>query len=275
MLGSQNLNMLDHLNWWSQEANIARGRSLSQGHINKVIATDASNQGWGGNLGHQIVQGTWSTAEKQLHINCLEMETVILTIRNFLPQLGNQSVLIRSDNSTVVHVQYINRQGGTRSPHLCYKAWELWLMAIENNMFLKGAHIAGKINILPDQLSRIVIRPTEWTLNDSVLQKIFQIWEKPLIDLFASYHNKKMDIFCPWDQHPQALAVDAFSISWNQMFAYAFPPICLIPKVLRHMRLGHCQMILIAPQWPRRHWYPDLLKLCIANSIKLPLSHDF
>ena len=35
---------------------------------------------------------------------------VILTIRNFLQQLGNQSVLIRSDNSTVV--QYINRQGG-------------------------------------------------------------------------------------------------------------------------------------------------------------------
>ena len=160
------------------------------------------------------------------------------------------------------------------SPQLCYKAWELWQMAIENNMFLKGAHIAGKINILPDQLSRIVIRPAEWTLNDSVLQKIFQIWKKPMIDLFASYHKKKMDIFCTWDQHPQALTVDAFSISWNQMFAYAFPPICLIPKVLQHMRLGHCQMILIAPQWPRRHWYPDLLKLCIANPIKLPLSHD-
>ena len=108
--------LLDHLNWWSQEANIARGRSLSQGHINKVIATDASNQGWGGNLGHQIVQGTWSTAEKKLHINCLEMEAVILTIRNFLPQLGNQSVLIRSDNSTVV--QYINRQG-VLGPHIC------------------------------------------------------------------------------------------------------------------------------------------------------------
>ena len=262
----------EHLIWWLQEANIAKGRSLSQNHINKVIATDASNQGWGGNLGHQIVQGSWSNAEKQLHINCLELEAVVLTVRKFLPQLVNQSVLIRSDSSTVI--QYINRQGGTRSPQLCYKTWELWQLAIKNNINLKGAHIAGSLNILPDQLSRIVIRPTEWTLNDAVLHKIFHIWGEPMIDLFASFHNKKMDIFCTWDHHPQALAVDAFSMSWNQMFAVAFPPICLIPKVLQNMRLGQCQVILIAPQWPRRHWYPDLLEMCIANPIKLPLRQD-
>ena len=144
----------------------------------------------------------------------------------------------------------------------------------QNNINLKGAHISGSLNILPDQLSRIIIRPTEWTLNDSMLHKIFHIWGEPMIDLFASFHNKKMDIFCTWDHHPQALAVDAFSMSWNQMFAYAFPPICLIPKVLQHMRLGQCQVILIAPQWPRRHWYPDLLEMCIANPIKLPLRQD-
>ena len=93
----------------------------------------------------------------------------------------------------------------------------------------------------------------------------FSYLGEPMIDLFASFHNKKMDIFCTWDHHPQALAVDAFSMSWNQMFAYAFPLICLIPKVLQHMRLVQCQVILIAPQWPRRHWYPDLLEMCIAK----------
>ena len=91
-----------------------------------------------------------------------------------------------------------------------------------------------------------------------------------MIDLFASFHNKKMDSFCTWDHHPQALAVDVFSMSCNQMFAYAFPPICLIPKILQHMRLGQCQVILIAPQLSRRHWYPYLLEMCIANPIKLP-----
>ena len=130
----------EHLIWWLQEANIAKGRSLSQNHINKMITTDASNQGWGGNLGHQIVQSSWSNAEKQLHINYLELEAVVLTVRKFLPQLVNQSVLIRSDSSNVI--QYINRQGGTLSPKLCYKTCELWQLAIKNNINLKGAHIA-------------------------------------------------------------------------------------------------------------------------------------
>ena len=195
-----------------------------------------------------------------------------MTIRNFLPQLRNQCVLVRSDNTTVI--QYICRQGGTRSPQLCYKTWELWQLAIKNNIILKAAHIAGKLNILPDQLSRVVVRPTEWTLNNAVLSQIFHIWGKPLIDIFASYLNKKMDIFCTCDHHPQAHAVDAFSVTWNLMFAYAFPPICLIPKVLEHMKQGPCQVILIAPQWPRRHWYPDLLQLCIANPIRLPEIHN-
>ena len=272
MIIPKSRHLREHLSWWLQEANIVKGRSLSQIQASKIIATDASTQMWGGNLDHQIIQGFWSEEQKELHINCLELEAVILTIKNFLPQLRNQCVLVRSDNTTVI--QYICRQGGTRSPQLCYKTWDLWQLAIKNNIILKAAHIAGKLNILPDQLSRIVIRPTEWTLNDTVLRKIFQIWGVPIIDLFASYLNKKMAIFCTWDHHPLAYAVDAFSVTWNQMFAYAFPPICLIPKVLEHMKQGHCQVILIAPQWPRRHWYPDLLQLCIANPIKLPVTHN-
>ena len=169
--------LVDHLNWWLLEANMLKGRLFLQRGISKTINTDASMLGWGGNLGHQIVQGLWPPEKRSWHINCLELEAVLLTIKRFLPQLVNQTVLIRSDNTTVV--QYISRQGGTKSTQLCYKAWELWKLAIENKIELKAAHIAGRLNVLPDQLSRIWIRPTEWTLNDSILRKIFQIWEKP------------------------------------------------------------------------------------------------
>ena len=264
--GSQHI--AGHLNWWLQEANMLKGRSFLQKSVSKTLSTDASLQGWGGTLGHQIVQGLWPPEKQAWHINCLELEAVLLTIKRFLPQLANQSVLIRSDNTTAV--QYITRQGGTKSTQLCYKAWELWQLAIDNNIELKAAHIAGRLNVLPDQLSRVVIRPTEWTLNDTILSKIFQIWGKPMIDLFASFQNKKMDLFCSWEHHQAAYAVDAFSITWNRMFAYAFPPLCLVPKVLEHMKQGQCQIVLIAPQWPRRHWYPDLLQLCVANPIRLP-----
>ena len=179
----------------------------------------------------------------------------------------NQSVLIRSNSSTVI--QYINRQGGTRSHQL----GTLGISNQKQHSIERGPysgisqHSARPIEQNSNKADGMVIEQCSVTQDFSYL-------EEPMIDLFASFHNKKMDIFCTWDHHPQALAVDAFSMSWNQMFAYAFPPICLIPKVLQHMRLGQCQVILIAPQWPRRQWYPVLLEKCIVNPIKLPLRQE-
>ena len=261
-----------HLRWWSDPANTVKGRSLQQAHTQITIATDASKLGYGGHVGKDFIQGTWSKSQSELHINLLELEAVFLTVKHFLPVLKNKNVLIRSDSTTVC--QYVNRQGGTKSPPLCYRTWDLWNFALENNMHLKAAHILGARNILADQLSRVRVRSTEWQMHKVVVQTLFQIWGTPLIDLFASKENKQTPVFCSWIPYQDALAIDALSISWEGMFAYVYPPICLIPKVLQHMEQFRCQIILIAPKWPRRHWYPDLLKFLIACPRKLPLWPD-
>lgn len=36
------------------------------------------------------------------------------------------------------------------------------------------------------------------------------------------------------------------------------------------MEISQGEIILIAPQWPRRHWYTALLQLYIAQPIRLP-----
>ncbi|MCG7876485.1 MAG: reverse transcriptase domain-containing protein [Candidatus Thiodiazotropha endolucinida] len=258
-----------HLQWWLNPANTMKGRSLQQKHTQLTITTDASKQGYGGHVGNRYIQGTWSESQQKLHINLLELEAVFLTIKHFLPILKNKTVLVRSDSTTVV--QYITKQGGTKSPPLCYRTWDLWNFAIQNNIHIKAAHILGCRNTLADQLSRVRIQPTEWMLHKSVVQRIFHLWGSPLIDLFASVKNRQTQIFCSWIPHQDALALDALSISWENMFAYAYPPICLIPKVLKHMEQFRCQVILIAPKWPRRHWYTDLLQMSIACPRKLPL----
>ena len=84
--------LVDHLNWWLLEANMLKGRLFLQRGISKTINTDASMLGWGGNLGHQIVQGLWPPEKRSWHINCLELEAVLLTIKRFVPQLVNQTV---------------------------------------------------------------------------------------------------------------------------------------------------------------------------------------
>ena len=259
-----------HLLWWKNSANTQKGRFLVCPNTTATITTDASKSGFGGYISqNQIFQGEWTATQKTWHINCLEMKAVILTLKHFLNQLKNNWVLVRCDNTSVV--QYINRQGGTKSPNLCYLTWELWKIAIQNNIVLKAAHIMGKKNILADQLSRVRIRPTEWTLNNTVVNQIFVQWGNPLIDLFGSWENRPTEIFCTWIPHPNAFAVDALTISWENMYAYIFPPICLIPKILKYMRQFRCQIILIAPQWPRKVWYPEILELLVALSIRIPM----
>lgn len=91
-------------------ANTSRGRSLHQWSATVTINTDASKTGFGGHLNKQIFQGKWTKLEQSLHISLLELEAVIRTITHFLPQLHNQKVLVKCDNTTVV--QYVNKQGG-------------------------------------------------------------------------------------------------------------------------------------------------------------------
>ena len=141
-------------------------------------------------------------------------------------------------------------------------------------MTLKAAHICGRDNVLADQLSRQKVLATEWSLKKEIVQNIFAIWVHPLIDLFASERNHQTEVFCTWFPSHRAFATDALSITWENMFAYAYPPICLIPNVLKHMSQFQCEIILIASRWQRRHWYTELLvhgtasiSHCITNTI--------
>ncbi|CAJ0954475.1 unnamed protein product [Ranitomeya imitator] len=59
------------------------------------------------------------------------------------------------------------------------------------------------------------------------------MWVRPSLDLFASKDNKKVQKFCSLNPADRPLAVDAFSIEWTSGLLYAFPPICLIPAVLK------------------------------------------
>ena len=44
--------------------------------------------------------------------------------------------------------------------------------------------------------------------------------------------------------------------------AYAFPPIAIIRRVALNLRASHnCDLTMIAPFWPQRDWFPDLLDL--------------
>ena len=86
--------------------------------------------------------------------------------------------------------------------------------------------------------------------------------------------GKTPSVLCPaWE--PKATEVDAFLQPWDNLQAYAFPPIAIIRRVLLKLRASHhCELTLIAPFWPQREWFPDLLELLSDIPIELPKRQD-
>ena len=60
-------------------------------------------------------------------------------------------------------------------------------------------------------------------------------------------------------------------MNWNHIHGNAFPPFHLIPSVINKIRTAQCKVVLIAPFWPNRMWFPELLNLLISSPITLPI----
>ena len=258
---------------WLDGAWLREGVPISLPQHQVELFTDASNVGWGAHVEDLTAAGLWSPREQTWHINLLELEAVCRAIREFAPSLSGKSVLLATDNTTVAC--YLNRQGGTHSRVLSEKAEGLLLLCQDLNIFLRARHVPGKINIIADQLSRPhCVLQTEWTIVHFALAPVWKAWHKPLVDLFATRFNHRLPLYVSPVPDPQAWAVDALTLSWRDLSAYAFPPIPILGKVIRKARLDRPSMILIAPVWPAQPWYPELLELCHVQPMKLHLKGD-
>ncbi|KAJ1094268.1 hypothetical protein NDU88_007346 [Pleurodeles waltl] len=242
------------------------GRPFSQPPPVTSVITDASTLGWGVHLGDLEIKGLWSPVERMFHINLLKLRAVRLAHKAFLPSLRGLSVQVLTDNTTAMW--YINKQGGVGSYLLCREALRLWSWAKDHQICLVANHLAGVLNVRADTLSH------EWCLHPDQVRQIFQMWGIPRIDRFATRENLHCPLFCSLQYTVQGALGDAFQMSWCDQLLYAFPPIPLIPRVVRKIRQDRAQVILIAPDWPRRVWYSDLLQLSLCPLLRLPLGAD-
>ncbi len=93
------------------------------------------------------------------------------------------------------------------------------------------------------------------------------------VDLFASRETSH----CPlWFSltHPAPLGLDAMTQMWPRLHLYAFPPIALLPGVLERVRRDRVPLLLIAPRWPGRVWFPNLFSLLDGPPLGLPVRRD-
>ena len=256
-----------HLDWWQNPSKVMKGADLHPKEHSIQLFTDASNEGWGAHLDQNSTKGLWSEREKRLHINVLELKAVSLALRDFKDQCQNQTVLVATDNSTVV--AYINKQGGTPVenhdlvPSLPYNY----------HITLKARHIPGCLNVMADLLSRSnQVQSTEWSLHPQVFKQICWKWFTPHVDLFATLLNHKLPLYVSPIPDPRAWNIDALNINWTNLTAYAYPPTALLHKVIQKIKQCHCLIIVIAPGWPGMPWFWDLVQLSTEIPLQLPVS---
>ena len=252
------------LQWWLQEDNVLTGQQLHPIKHALQIFTDASQEGWGAHLNEHTARGAWSLPESKLHINYLELKAVFLALKEFQDLCTHKMVLVATDNTTVV--SYINKEGGMRLGLL----WRILTWCTRKQVTLKARHIPGRLNVVADKLSRLgQTIQTEWSLLPEVFQAICSRWHRPQVDLFATRFNNKLPLFVSPVPDPLATAVDALSLPWEDLDAYAFPPAAILGKVVEKLQDTPCKrIIVIAPGWPNMPWFWDL----VAMSSQIPLS---
>ena len=207
---------------------------------------DASLQGWGAHCEQGEASGLWDRQMSAMHINWLELYAIALSLQHFCDFLRSKCVVVCSDNTTAL--AYIRSQGGTASPSLSRLAEQIWSWAHSQGMTLLPEFIPGKLNVLADSLSRSSTPlPTEWTIAHSALLPLWELWGKPLVDLFATRYSARLPIYISPIRDPLALARNAFTIPWSGLVAYAYPPSALISKTLEKYLLDRPRLILVTP----------------------------
>ena len=220
----------EDLLWWSRQVQLREGVSLSLPAPDISFFSDASDVGWGALVGEHHASGLWLPHQKALSINMRELLAVQLGLQAFEHLIVGMSVALFCDNTTTV--AYLRRSGGTFSSTLNSTAREVLLWAESRRIRLLPQFIMGSSNVTADALSRPnQVIGSEWTLHQEVVDQLVHRWPA-MIDLFATSLTARLPVYFSPASDPRAAGTDALLQPWDDLQAYAFPPIAIIRRVL-------------------------------------------
>ena len=247
-----------HLKWWMNSNQFVQGIPIHPPDPQIYLYTDASHFGWGAHLEPMSIL-SWSLVGRP--------------ITTPYQHVGNNDHSFRTDKNLEIYSPFlchdIHRQHNSGLIYqqvrgLCVQVWKILLRCLKHQIVVRIRHIPDRVNVLADKLSRIdKVVKTEWALDQSIANSIFQMFNYPNLDLFATCFNHKLPLYVSPVLDNQAFAIDAFSINWNHIHAYAFPPTILIPSVLNKIRQSQCRIVLTAPLWPQQAWLSEVLQLLV------------
>jgi hypothetical protein len=143
--------------WWSEFLPLYNGVSMMAieewSSPDGVFACDACLDGCGGMFEGQYFHALFPcfVREQGLDINCLELLTICVCLRVWRADLCGKRITVKCDNNTSVIVL---NSGASRHPFLQSCLREICFLAAIHQFEIRGVHIEGSKNRVPDLLSR-------------------------------------------------------------------------------------------------------------------------
>ena len=255
-----------HLRWWLEESNVLIGQPLHPLKHALQIFTDASKEGWGAHLDEHTARGQWSLPESKLHINHLELKAVFLALKEFRTLVFNKTVLVATDNTTVV--AYINKGGGDEiGLSVCPTVENTVLVhqAASNPQGTSHPRPAERdrrqaIQAWPDHSNRVV------TSSRSVPSGMFKVASATSGPVCHQVQQQTTTV-CITGTRPPGLGSGCTQPLLGGPGPIR-PPAAILGKVVEKLQDYPCnRIILIAPGWPNMPWFWDL----VAMSSQIPL----
>ena len=260
---------IHELKWWINNLDGSFGHTTKP-PIDLVIHSDASLIGRGAALGSQKTGGNLSADESTSHINVLKLKAVLFALKSFATQIVKKHVKLMIDNGAAVYK--INNMGSSHTAAGNPEVVEIWEFCNAKLKRITATHIPRTLNVVADHKSRRSYKHSVWMPNTSLLRHgLSTLAFKPEIDLFTSRLNKQFSKYFSYRPDLTASHVNAFTIPWNSLKFYCFPPFSCILQLLQKIT-DKAEGVILVPNWRTQAWYPILKRLLIKPPTMLPPS---
>ena len=263
---------ISSLAWWVSPAGFAGNASAPIRELAPTVEvwTDANLiRGGGHNSRGDFIQRHWTENDlaNDASINLLETRAARESILA-LTEPGDR-VRLHIDNRTAA--AYIRCQGGTKSNVLSQEARLLWEQTVSQDVSLLTPHwIPTGENTAADFLSRNDIGQWMFMLKRDMFKSIMDHFNLyPTLDAFACHWSAQLPRYMSWHRDPQAVAQDALLSPWDPV-TFLFPPVPLLPKVVRKIKDQKIRAILVCPKWPTALWWGLLVGMMVEPPMVLP-----
>ena len=173
-----------------------------------------------------------------------EILAVKFDLLSLVNQLSGKTVKWFTDNQNVPRII----SSGSSKGHLQSEALAIFNICCNYGVSIEMEWIPRCQNDRADYLSRIY-DTGDWGLSPLSFHRIDLAWGPHSIDRFANYLNAYLLRFNSRFWNPAAEGIDVFVMDWAGENNYVFAPVCLILRVLLHMRNCKASLSLVVPLW--------------------------